>query len=92
VRYLRFLLEKFNGNLDLSLAAYKAGENLVERLGRVPSIPETTDYVRKVRAIYKKKSAPINAAAAAPAPGSWHDCGLGSSGAGAKPVENFQSR
>lgn len=56
VRYLRSLLEKFNGNLDLSLAAYNAGENLVERLGRVPPIPETTNYVRRIRAIYKQKS------------------------------------
>lgn len=58
VRYLKFLLEKFNGNLDLSLAAYNAGENLVERLGRIPPIPETTNYVRKIRAIYKKPSTP----------------------------------
>ena len=58
VRYLKFLLEKFNGNLDLSLAAYNAGENLVERLGRIPPILETTNYVRKVRAIYKKSPAP----------------------------------
>jgi soluble lytic murein transglycosylase-like protein len=61
VRHLKFLLEKFNGNLDLSLAAYNAGENLVERLGRVPSIPETTNYVRKIRAIYQTKSTPITA-------------------------------
>jgi soluble lytic murein transglycosylase-like protein len=58
VQHLRFLLEKFNGNLDLSLAAYNAGENLVEKLGRIPPIPETTNYVRKVRAIYKQKSPP----------------------------------
>ena len=58
VQYLKFLLEKFNGNLDLSLAAYNAGENLVQRLGRVPPIPETTNYVRKVRANYVKKTAP----------------------------------
>src|SRR5436190_13874916 len=57
VRYLKFLLEKFNGNLDLSLAAYNAGENLVERLGRIPPIAETTNYVRKIRAIYKKSPA-----------------------------------
>jgi soluble lytic murein transglycosylase-like protein len=55
VQYLKFLLEKFNGNLDLSLAAYNAGENLVERLGRIPPIPETTNYVRRVRANYMKK-------------------------------------
>jgi soluble lytic murein transglycosylase-like protein len=57
VQYLKFLLEKFNGNLDLSLAAYNAGENLVERLGRVPPIPETTNYVRRVRSNYVKKNA-----------------------------------
>ena len=57
VQYLKFLLEKFNGNLDLSLAAYNAGENLVERLGRIPPIPETTNYVRRVRANYVKKNA-----------------------------------
>jgi hypothetical protein len=59
VRYLKFLLEKFNGNIDLSLAAYNAGENLVAKLGRIPPIPETTNYVRKVRAIYKKKALSI---------------------------------
>jgi len=59
VRYLKFLLQKFHGDVDLSLAAYNAGENLVERLGRVPPIPETANYVRRVRAIYKKKSAPV---------------------------------
>jgi soluble lytic murein transglycosylase-like protein len=59
VRYLKFLLEKFNGNVDLSLAAYNAGENLVERVGRIPAIPETTDYVRKVRSIYTRKSAGV---------------------------------
>jgi soluble lytic murein transglycosylase-like protein len=50
VQYLRFLLEKFDGDMDLSLAAYNAGENLVGRLGRIPNIPETVNYVRKVRA------------------------------------------
>ena len=63
VRYLKFLLAKFNGNVDLSLAAYNAGENLVERVGRIPSIPETANYVRKVRSIYKEKSAPAAAVA-----------------------------
>jgi len=65
VRYVKFLLEKFKGNLDLSLAAYNAGENLVERLGRIPSIPETQDYVRKVRANYGKTSASAALASAA---------------------------
>lgn len=53
VRFLRFLIDKFDGSADLVLAAYNAGENLVERLGRVPAFPETLDYVRKVRAVYE---------------------------------------
>jgi soluble lytic murein transglycosylase-like protein len=63
VRYLRFLLDKFNGNVDLAVAGYNAGENLVERLGRIPRIPETTNYVKKIRAIYNKSSAPVSAPA-----------------------------
>ncbi len=55
VRYLRFLLEMFEGNLDLSLAAYNSGENRVARLGRIPAIPETQNYVRKVRSAYNRR-------------------------------------
>jgi len=58
VRYLKFLSQKFGpGNLDLQLAAYNAGENLVERLGRVPQIQETIEYVRKIKRIYKPEGA-----------------------------------
>jgi hypothetical protein len=56
VRYLKFLLDKFQGNLDLTLAAYNAGENRVARLGRIPRIPETENYVRKVREAYTRMS------------------------------------
>jgi soluble lytic murein transglycosylase-like protein len=59
VRYLKFLSQKFGKhNLDLTLAAYNAGENLVERFGRVPPIRETVDYVRKIRNIYSPESGP----------------------------------
>ncbi len=59
VRYLRFLSDKFGPtNLNLVLAAYNAGENLVERLGTVPPIPETRAYVRKIRTIYKPGDGP----------------------------------
>ena len=57
VRYLKFLLEMFEGNLDLSLAAYNSGENRVARLGRVPAIPETQEYVRRVRAAFDRRGA-----------------------------------
>lgn len=52
IRYLKFLLEKFAGNLTLALAAYNAGPKLVEKKGAVPSIPETVAYVKRVIAHY----------------------------------------
>jgi len=66
VRYLKFLSEKFGEeNLDLQLAAYNAGENLVERLGRVPPIRETVDYVRKIKTLYRGQGAPTLVSSAA---------------------------
>ena len=48
VRFLRYLLDLFDGNLRLALAAYNAGENVVRDLGRVPPYDETRLYVDKV--------------------------------------------
>ncbi len=53
-RYLRKMLGLFNGNLNLALAAYNAGPNLVARLGRVPGYRETENYVRKVQLFYQE--------------------------------------
>ncbi len=55
VKHFRSLLDNFNNNLVLSLAAYNAGENLVQRLGRVPAIKETRDYVQSVTKKYGSK-------------------------------------
>ncbi len=52
VRHLRELLERYDGNLELALAAYNAGPGAVDRYGRVPNIPETVDYVRKITEAY----------------------------------------
>ena len=52
VRYLKYLMEMFNGNLELSLAAYNAGENAVVRSRGVPAIRETRNYLRKINGIY----------------------------------------
>lgn len=47
--YLRSLLDRFNQNAELALAAYNAGPEAVGRAGgQVPAIQETRDYVRKV--------------------------------------------
>jgi soluble lytic murein transglycosylase-like protein len=53
-RYLRDLLKMFNGNVELALAGYNAGENAVIRAGnRVPPYPETMAYVPKVLSFYR---------------------------------------
>ncbi len=52
VRYLRYLLDRYEGNLSLALAAYNSGETSVKRWGTVPPFKETKDYVKKVLAIY----------------------------------------
>lgn len=52
-RYLRQMLDTFNGNLRLSLAAYNAGPGAVKRAGGIPSYPETQNYVRTVLRHYR---------------------------------------
>lgn len=53
-RYLRTLLDTFNGDLDLTLAAYNAGPGAVEKYRGVPPYRETRAYVAAVRATYEK--------------------------------------
>jgi soluble lytic murein transglycosylase len=54
-KYLRLLLDKFNGDLTLALAAYNAGPKVVEKYGNVPPYSETKNYVKKVFSLYKGK-------------------------------------
>lgn len=54
VRYLRNLLDRFDGNLRLALAAYNAGPGTVERYNnKIPPYPETKKYIRRVLKYYR---------------------------------------
>jgi hypothetical protein len=54
VSYLRDLIVMFDGDVQLILAAYNAGENLVKKIRRVPSYKETVQYVATILKIYGK--------------------------------------
>lgn len=59
VRHLRLLLDRFRGNLTLTLAAYNAGAEAVDRYNGVPPYAETQTYVQRVlqfRESYRQRS------------------------------------
>ncbi|PYT88486.1 MAG: lytic transglycosylase domain-containing protein [Acidobacteria bacterium] len=53
-RYLRDLLQLYNNDLTLTLAAYNAGPDNVQKYGRVPPFSETVSYVKRVKRNYEK--------------------------------------
>jgi len=62
-RYLRQLLNRFNGRVDLVLASYNAGEGAVIRFGhRVPPYRETRAYVKRVGYRYRRSKTPVRSA------------------------------
>jgi len=64
VRHLRMLLDRYQGNLELSLAAYNAGSAAVEKHGGIPPFAETREYVRRVLRFYDSyRGAGLQAAA-----------------------------
>jgi soluble lytic murein transglycosylase-like protein len=52
VRHLKRLLESYNGNVQLSLAAYNAGSGAVARSAGIPRYAETRNYVRRITTLY----------------------------------------
>ncbi len=54
-RYLRYLLNKFNGDITLAIAAYNAGPTKVMKFRGIPPIKETKQYVKKIFSIYSRQ-------------------------------------
>ncbi len=52
VRHLKQLLESYNGDVNLTLAAYNAGAGAVARSAGVPHFAETQNYVRRITNLY----------------------------------------
>jgi hypothetical protein len=71
VRYLRVLANMFNGDLELTVAGYNAGEQAVMSHGGIPPYAQTRDYVVKVTKFYRRyRTMPdaVDASVAAPEP------------------------
>ena len=68
IRYLRWLLSYYQGNITLVAAAYNAGEKAVDRHLGVPPYPETKKYVKRVLELYQRQSHPYDEKITIPSP------------------------
>lgn len=64
MKYLRWLLAHFDGDVTLALAGYNAGEGAVRQYGGIPPYRETQDYVVKVHSLYRPVRHPFDRSAA----------------------------
>jgi hypothetical protein len=64
-QYLRWLLDRFDGNVQLALAGYNAGEGNVAKYGGIPPFRETVNYVRKITGFLNDDFAALSTSVAA---------------------------
>jgi hypothetical protein len=60
IRYLKYLLGMFNGDLQLSLAVYNTGENALTSNQGVPPYRETRNYLKKIARFYPLDNSPFS--------------------------------
>lgn len=58
-KYLRWLLKRFDGNVELALAGYNAGEGSVDKYNGIPPYNETRNYVKIISQRYGKTFHPV---------------------------------
>lgn len=68
LKYLRWLLSYYQGDIELVAAAYNAGERAVDRYKGVPPYPETRNYVKRVMDLYQRGSHPFELELVEPSP------------------------
>jgi soluble lytic murein transglycosylase-like protein len=54
IRFLRDLIRAYDGNTELVLAAYNAGQQAIKKYGGVPPYSETREYIRRVKSRYNR--------------------------------------
>jgi soluble lytic murein transglycosylase-like protein len=68
LKYLRYLLGYYRGQVRLAAAAYNAGEHAVDRYRGVPPFAETVDYVRRILGLFRHETHPYDTNAAVTSP------------------------
>ena len=68
IKYLRWLLSYYRGNIELATAAYNAGEKAVDRYLGIPPYPETREYVKRLKKLYRRSTHPYDEKIAEPSP------------------------
>lgn len=68
IKYLRWLLSYYRGNIELATAAYNAGEKAVDRYLGIPPYPETREYVKRLKKLYRRSTHPYDEKITEPSP------------------------
>jgi hypothetical protein len=68
IRYLRWLFSYYRGDIELVAAAYNAGEKAVDRHLGIPPYPETREYVKRLKKLYRSSTHPYDEKITEPSP------------------------